>query len=72
MANAKLEAAKDEVLRLERECREVGHDWQFIGGAICSGEAGLCSFPVHECSKCKDCDYGDAGKIRAQCEAERA
>lgn len=74
-----LEAARAEVARLEREvaagpCREVGHAWRLIGGcsAGCDRDC-RCSVPVHECAKCRDCDYGDndeADKVREQC-AER-
>lgn len=43
-------------------CSEVGHDWKHIGGANASCGRGRdcgCSVPVHECTKCGDCDYGD-------------
>lgn len=48
-----------------------GHDWQSIGGcnAGCH-EMCSCSVPVHKCSRCGDCDYGDneeAAKTRADC-----
>lgn len=77
----KLEQAKAEVARLEQAmlsatCREAGHDWKFIGGcnAGCSPDCG-CSVDVHQCSRCGDCDYGDAPKadeIRANCAALHA
>ncbi|RWN60262.1 hypothetical protein [Mesorhizobium sp.] len=73
----RLEAARAEVTRLEREiaqgpCREYGHHWQSYGGANagCSDECG-CSVPVNVCSKCGDCDYGDneeADQVRKHCE----
>lgn len=61
----RLEAARAEVARLEREaaaatCAEVGHRWVSLGGrnAGCHKDCS-CSVPVHECEVCKDCDYGD-------------
>lgn len=54
-------------------CREVGHDWQHIGGRNCGCGDGGCSVPVHQCSKCGDCDYGDnpeAAATIAACWAE--
>lgn len=76
--SAKLAAAQDEVARIQREiaagpCREFGHDFRFIGGCNAGCELGAgcgCSVPVHECTKCGDCDYGDndeAASIRAEC-----
>jgi len=76
----RLQAAKDEVARLERlagaaTCREMGaHDWKFEGGcnAGCDEHCG-CSVDVHVCKRCGDCDYGDtpeADEIRRKC-AER-
>jgi hypothetical protein len=71
-----LEAARAEVARLEREarqatCRELGrHDWRLRGGRWCGCEDGGCSIPVHECSRCGDCDYGqnaEADEIKTQC-----
>lgn len=61
----RLEEAKAEVARLEREaasasCAEIGHDWVFFGGKTCScHENSSCYIPVYECSRCGDCDYGD-------------
>lgn len=54
---------------------ERGHDWRSIGGcnAGCA-EWCCCSVPVNECSRCRDCDYGEneeADRIRATCDAER-
>lgn len=50
---------------------EAGHDWQSIGGcnAGCHADC-VCSAPVHECSRCGDCDYGDnedAKDVREKC-----
>jgi hypothetical protein len=61
----KLEEARAEVARLERlaataTCIEIGHDWKYLGGANCGcHEWACCSVPVHECARCKACDYGD-------------
>lgn len=73
----RLEAARAEVSRLEREaaaatCAEVGHRWKHIGGsnASCERSDCGCSVPVHECEVCKDCDYGDnaeAKEVRRSC-----
>jgi hypothetical protein len=76
---AKIEAAEAALAALQREaaqgpCREFGHDWKFLGGA----NAGCadwcdCSVPVHVCSKCGDCDYGDnneGDEIRRECAAD--
>ena len=75
-----LEAARAEVLRLERQaasatCAEIGHRWLSVGGrnAGCGLYCG-CSVPVHECSVCKDSDYGEnaeAEEIRADCRRAR-
>lgn len=80
-----LAAARAEVERLERiaataTCREIGCDMQFIGGrnAGCDvDDPGMCgcSVPVHRCSRCGDCDYGDtpeAAEIRRACKYENA
>lgn len=75
-----LDAARAEVSRLERiaataTCRELGRcDMQSIGG--CNAGCGpdcACSIPVHQCSRCRDCDYGEneaAVEVRGDC-AER-
>lgn len=62
----RLQAAKDLVAQLERECvagpcREYGHEWRFLGGknAGCGFDGCQCSVPVYQCRKCGDCDYGD-------------
>ena len=52
-------------------CREA-HDWVSIGGcnAGCSDFC-CCSVPVHECSRCGDCDYGEndeAEEVRKNCD----
>jgi hypothetical protein len=54
---------------------EVGHDWVSIGGcnAGCGPDCG-CSAPVNECSRCKDCDYGDnaeAEEVRSACQEQK-
>jgi hypothetical protein len=68
--------AEAQVERLKRQiasgtCAEAGHDWKHIGGcnAACCDDCG-CSAPVHECTKCGDCDYGDndeAESIKGRC-----
>lgn len=74
---SKLRDAEAEVERLKRAigyatCQEVGeHDWKHIGGcnAGCNKYCN-CSIPVHECTRCGDCDYGDnddARDVRRQC-----
>lgn len=72
----RLEAARAEVARLERQiaastCAEVGHRWKSLGGANagCCDDC-HCSVPVHECEVCGDCDYGDnaeAAEIKRTC-----
>lgn len=72
-----LEAARAELARLERiaataTCRELGCDMEHRGGANCGCEGGHCSVPVHVCTRCGDCDYGDnaeATERRAACAA---
>lgn len=75
----RLEAARAEVHRLEREiaagpCRENGHSWRLYGGANAGcHETCQCSVPVYKCAKCGDCDYGDndeARAIKARCQEE--
>lgn len=72
-----LDKARGEVYRIERAiagapCSEVGHRWVSIGGSNAGcGPTCCCSVPVHECSVCKDCDYGDnpdAHETIAKCE----
>lgn len=77
----KLDAARAQVERLERQaaaatCAELGrHDWHSSGG--CNAGCGpdcYCSVPVHECARCKDCDYGEnaeAVEVRRQCADRR-
>lgn len=53
-------------------CQDGLHKWKSIGGknAGCGDTCG-CSVPVHECTVCGDCDYGqnaDADEVRATCE----
>ena len=75
-----IDDARANLERLERQasaatCTELGrHDWQSIGGcnAGCCEDC-CCSIPVLECSRCKDCDYGEnaeATQVRHDC-AER-
>jgi len=63
-------------------CVEMGHDWCLMGGANCGCEwiedgetcRGMCSVPVHECRRCKDCDYGEnpeGDMLRSDCATER-
>jgi hypothetical protein len=60
-----IEAAEAHLEWLKRQakvtkCAEIGaHDWVHIGGrnAGCHRDCS-CSVPVHECSRCGDCDYG--------------
>jgi hypothetical protein len=72
----KIAAARAEVERLERlaahaSCTEIGHNWVSLGGCNCGcHEDAACSVPVHECTRCKDCDYGenaDAAETRRCC-----
>lgn len=71
--------AEGRVAQLKRQiaqgpCIEVGHDWKHIGGrnAACPrGGDCICSVPVHECTKCGDCDYGvndDADRTLIACD----
>jgi hypothetical protein len=74
----RIRAAQAEVEHLQRlaagaTCTEMGeHDMQSIGG--CNAGCGAncaCSVPVHTCTRCGDCDYGendDAREIRRQCQ----
>lgn len=76
-----LEQAEAEVRRIKQQiagatCAEVGHDWKHIGGANagCLDEC-TCSVPVHTCTKCGDCDYGEnleSSQIRNDCEQDAA
>lgn len=54
---------------------EKRHAWKSIGGANAGCDKNCCcSVPVHECSDCGDCDYGDnaeADEVRRNCEVER-
>ena len=72
-AEARVEALRRQVA--QTHCSEVGHDWQFRGGANAGcGEGCGCSVPVHWCPKCGDCDYGDtevADEIRRECADRR-
>ena len=56
-------------------CSILGHVWQHVGGSNCGCPDGGCSVPVHECSACGDCDYGqneEAREIVAACIQEHA
>lgn len=63
---------RDFILIGPRLCQMRGHDWRLIGGrkAYCSEDGCGCSIPVHECTRCGDCDYGEndeAVSIMARC-----
>lgn len=68
----RLEVARAEVARLEREaaslgCRDAGHQWVFDGGRWCGcHETAGCSIPVHKCARCGNYDYGDNEDARKQ------
>jgi hypothetical protein len=51
------------------------HDMQSIGGCNAGCEADCaCSIPVHKCSRCGDCDYGEndeAEEVRRWCKERR-
>jgi hypothetical protein len=56
-------------------CYSGNHPWRLIGGrnAGCSRGVNdcICSVPVHECTRCGACDYGDnaeADQVRAECD----
>ncbi len=66
-----IEAAERHLERLKLQlagatCDQAGHTWRLIGGINCAnaGGAGDCSVGVHECERCKDCDYGDNDEAR--------
>lgn len=76
--SAELAEAESVVNRLRLEikqgpCRQYGHTWKHVGGCNAGCELDKdcsCSVPVHECTKCGDCDYGEneeADRIRAKC-----
>lgn len=76
----KLEAARAEVVRLERQaahaiCIELGCNMVSLGGCNCGcHEGACCSVPVNRCTRCGDCDYGDndeAEDVRRQCAEKR-
>ena len=55
----------------DHPCNILGHKWEFRGGMACDCKGGGCSFPVHECASCGDCDYGDndeAAEIKVTCQ----
>lgn len=54
---------------------QVDHDMKHIGGcnAGCD-ELCVCSIPVHKCTRCSECDYGEneeARRIVADCKDRR-
>lgn len=72
-----IEQARAALANLERQavgatCAELGHDWKSLGGCNCGCHPeAQCSVPVNECTRCKDCDYGDnadAQEIRQRCD----
>jgi hypothetical protein len=74
---AEAEAKLEELRRRAAfaSCAEIGHDWKCLGGcnAGCGDEC-VCSVPVHECSRCKGCDYGEnneATEVRRLCAQNR-
>jgi hypothetical protein len=77
IADAKAELARLERLAASATCRDLGHDWQSLGGCNAGCDLGddcYCSVPVNECSRCKDCDYGDnanADEVRRECRLSR-
>ena len=66
--------ARAEALRrriASESCATAGHNWRHVGGknAGCERDCG-CSIPVHQCTVCGDCDYGDnawAVETRDEC-----
>ena len=67
-------AGEDEQKPDPTQCLERGHTWKFTGGRACDCEGGGCSFPVHECAVCGECDYGDneeAAEVRSECQRKR-
>jgi hypothetical protein len=76
IADAKAELNRLERLAASATCADLGHDMQSVGGcnAGCCDECS-CSVPVNECTRCKDCDYGDnpeADRIRRDCKLLRS
>lgn len=70
IAAAKAELARLELMAAGAPCREVGHRWKSLGGCNAQCECGGCSVPVHECTVCGDCDYGNnhwAAEVRDEC-----
>lgn len=71
-AEARVEAIKRRIATAP--CAEAGHDWKHVGGtnAGCPrGDDCVCSVPVHECTRCGDCDYGvndEASDVINACE----
>lgn len=79
---AEAEARVEEIKRQIRTgpCAQNGHDWRSDGGCNASCDLAAdggcgCSVPVHVCSKCGDCDYGqnaEAEQIGETCRTKRA
>ncbi len=47
-------------------CEEMGHRMVHLGGVNCGCfKDACCSIPVHTCSRCGDCDYGDNIEAKA-------
>lgn len=61
--------------RTQRElveiCQTIGCDMQSVGGCNAGcGDDCYCSVPVHKCTRCGDCDYGEneeAEQVRRDC-----
>lgn len=70
-AEANVEQIKRQIAKAS--CAEAGCDMRHVGGvnACCELERDCaCSVPLHECSRCGDCDYGDndeAAETRKHC-----
>jgi hypothetical protein len=73
-AEANVEALKRRIAAAT--CAQIGeHDWKSVGGcnAGCDDDC-CCSVPVHACTRCGDCDYGQnkwADETRAKCREKR-
>jgi hypothetical protein len=76
IADAKAELERLERLAASATCADLGHDWQSIGGCNAGCDPNCsCSVPVNECTRCKDCDYGqneEAAQVRRDCRMRTA
>lgn len=67
-----MKAGERDWLFVGPSCLRDGHAWKFIGCRACGCErSGGCSIPVHRCTVCNDCDYGEneeACRIEENCE----